>query len=498
MRKHDGTHAEELFTTSRGLSYNDFILLPGYIDFSPEDVDIETYLSRRIKLKRPLISSPMDTVTEGRMAIAMALLGGIGFIHYNNTTEEQAEEVRKVKRYENGFISDPIVLPPEASIAKIDEIHNTYGFSGVPITEDGTLFSKLVGIVTNRDIDFEKDRSKPVRDVMTTELVTAKKGITLSEANGILKSSKKGKLPIVDEEGNLVALMSRNDLLTNREFPHASKDSKKQLMVGAAVSTKEESWKRLDELVKAGVNVVIIDAAQGNSIYQEEMIRGIKKKYPNIDVIGGNIVTEEQGKNLIEAGADGLRIGMGPGSICTTQTTMSVGRAQATAVYRCAQLAREHGLPVIADGGIANAGHISKALSLGASTVMMGSMFAGTEEAPGEYFYQDGIRLKRYRGMASQEAMDAGGGKRYFTDKASIKVFQGVSGAVTDKGSMYDYLPYIVQSLSHSFQDLGVRTLSLLHEKLYSGELRFELRSVSAQQEGGVHDLHSYTKPKYM
>ncbi|MFP4267399.1 MAG: IMP dehydrogenase [Spirochaetaceae bacterium] len=498
MKTQDGTAAEELFNSSQGIAYNDFILLPGYIDFIPQEVDIETSLSRRIRLKRPLISSPMDTVTEGRMAIAMALLGGIGFIHYNNTPDEQAEEIKKVKRYENGFISDPMVLSPDSPIAKVDKIRDTYGFSGVPITENGTLFSRLLGIVTNRDIDFEKDRSKPVREVMSSELITAKKGVTLSEANDILRRSKKGKLPIVDNRGNLVALMSRNDLLTNREFPYASKDSNKQLMVGAAVSTKEESWQRLEKLVDAGVNVVIVDAAQGNSIYQENMIRRIKKKYPDIDVIGGNVVTEGQSKNLIDAGADGLRIGMGPGSICTTQTTMSVGRAQATAVYRCALYAKEHGLPVIADGGIANAGHITKALSLGASTVMMGSMFAGTEEAPGEYFYQDGIRLKRYRGMASQEAMEAGGGKRYFTDKASVKVFQGVSGAVTDKGSMYDYLPYIVQSLSHSFQDLGVKTLSLLHEKLYSGELRFELRSVSAQQEGGVHDLHSYTKPKYM
>lgn len=493
----DGFSAEDLFTSVNGLTYNDFIILPGYIDFAPDDVNLETKLTRNISLKRPFVSSPMDTVTEGRMAIAMALQGGIGIIHYNNTVEEQKEEVEKVKRYENGFISDPLCLKPDNTIEDIYKIKERFGFSGIPITENGRTGSKLVGIVTNRDIDFEKDHTKKLSEVMTTDLFTASKDITLSEANKLLRQSKKGKLPIVDENGNLISLMSRNDLLKNREFPHSTKDDKKQLRVGAAVSTRDADKERLEELVKAGLDVVIIDSAQGNSIYQIEMIKWVKSKFPSLDIIGGNVVTKAQCENLINAGADGLRIGMGPGSICTTQLTMACGRAQGTAVYQTAKFARKFGVPVLADGGIANTGHISKALALGASTAMMGSMFAGTKEAPGEYFYKNGIRLKNYRGMASLEAMDEGGSKRYFAENAKIKVAQGVSGAVVDKGSCMDYIPYLIQGIKHSFQDMGVKDVKALHENLYNGVIRFENRSVAAQIEGNVHDLHSYSEPKY-
>jgi IMP dehydrogenase len=498
MSRPDGFSAAELFEKENGFAYNDFIILPGYIDFAPEDVTLESNLTRNIRLKNPMVSSPMDTVTESAMAIGMALMGGVGIIHYNNTIQEQAALVKRVKRYENGFITDPMVLSPENIIADIDRIKETYGFSGIPITENGKLESKLLGIVTNRDVDFEANRGKKLSDVMTTDLLTAKIGISLNEANNILKKSKKGKLPIIDAEGRLVALMCRNDLLKNREYPLASKDSKKQLLVGAAISTKDEAKERLDALVDAGVDMVVIDSAQGNSVYQIEMIRYIKQKYPQVEVIGGNIVTEEQAESLIRAGVDSLRIGMGPGSICTTQTTMSVGRAQATAVYKTAKFSRKHGIPVIADGGIANIGHISKALALGASAVMMGSMFAGTEQAPGEYFYENGVRLKKYRGMASQEAMEAGGSKRYFAEDAKIKVAQGVSGSVVDKGSLFDYVPYLIQGIRHSFQDMGALNVKTLHEYVYSGKLRFELRSLSAQIEGGVHDMYSYKEPKYM
>ncbi len=494
----DGFSAEELFTKETGWAYNDFIILPGFIDFTPEEVVLESRLTRNIVLKVPLVSSPMDTVTESRMAIGLALLGGMGIIHYNNSIEAQAEEVRKVKRFENGFIIDPIVLSPHHAISDIDSIKDKYGFSGIPVTEDGSLNSLLLGIVTNRDIDFETDRSRKLSEVMTTDLVTAKKGISLAEANIILKNSKKGKLPIVDERGRLVALMSRKDLLKNREYPLSTKDSQKQLMVGAALSTRDESRERLAALAAAGVDAVVVDAAQGCSTFEIDMIRHIKKNYPDIEVIGGNVVTEEQCAMLIKAGADGIRTGMGPGSICTTQMTMAVGRAQATAVYRTARHAGKHGVPVIADGGISTIGHIAKALALGASSVMMGSMFAGTNEAPGEYFYENGVRLKKYRGMASQEALEAGGGKRYFADDTRIKVVQGVSGSVLDKGSLFEFVPYLIQGLKHSFQDMGTRDVSTLQSRLYGGELRFELRSASAQLEGGVHDIYSYKEPKYI
>lgn len=493
----DGFSAKELCSNSNSLTYNDLIILPGYIDFDASDVDLETNLTRNIKIKRPFISSPMDTVTESKMAIAMALQGGIGIIHYNNTVEEQVDMVRKVKRYENGFIIDPICLSPEHTIADIYTIKEKYGFTGIPITENGELNSKLVGIVTNRDIDFEKDVTKKLKEVMTRDLFTAPREISLSDANKLLRESKKGKLPIIDNDGKLLSLMSRNDLLKNREYPFSSKDNQKQLLVGAAVSTRQADKDRLAELVKAGLNVVVIDSAQGNSSFQIDMIKHIKKVHPEIDVIAGNVVTSEQCENLIKAGADALRIGMGPGSICTTQQTMACGRAQGTAVYHSARMAQKYGVPVIADGGIANSGNLVKALALGASTAMMGSMFAGTNEAPGEYFYKNGIRLKSYRGMASLEAMEQGGGKRYFAEESKVKVAQGVSGAVVDKGSVMDYLPYLVQGLKHSFQDMGTKSLKKLHEKLYSEDLRFEVRSPAAQVEGSVHDLYSYSEPKY-
>ncbi|MDX1957842.1 MAG: IMP dehydrogenase [Leptospiraceae bacterium] len=491
----DGLSGEELFSTQVGLTYRDFLVLPGYIDFNPSDVDLETKLTRNIILKKPFLSSPMDTVTESSMAIAQALQGGMGFIHYNNSIEEQVKHVRRVKRYENGFITDPIVLSPNHTISDLDEIKERFGFSGIPITEDGTFNSRLIGIITNRDIDFEHDRSIPLGRLMTRELITGEVGISLKEANQILKASKKGKLPIVDKSGYLVAIVSRSDLKKNKEFPDASKDHNKRLRVGAAVSTLLESRDRVAALYEAGVDVIVIDSAQGNSVYQIEMIQFIKSNFKNMDVIAGNVVTKEQCRNLIEAGADGLRVGMGPGSICITQDMMAVGRAQATAVYRTGGYSAKYGIPVIADGGISSIGDMSTALAIGASTCMMGSMFAGTNEAPGEYFYENGIRLKKYRGMASLEAMKAGGDKRYFSEGQKIKVAQGVSGAVVDRGSIMNYVPYLAQGLRQSFQDMGFRSVSKLHEALYSGRLRFERRSESAQAQGSVHSLYSYNKP---
>jgi IMP dehydrogenase len=491
----DGLSAKELFGKEEGLTYHDFIILPGHIDFAADDVDISTRITRRIPLKVPLVSSPMDTVTENKMAISLALLGGIGIIHYNNTPEEQVAHVRKVKRFENGFITDPIVLSPNHRIGDVDRIREKEGFSGIPITEDGTLRTRLVGIVTNRDIDFEPDRSRLLKEVMVRDLNTAPIGISLAEANQRLRESKRGKLPIVDEQGRLVSLVSRTDLKKNRDFPDASKDKRKQLRVGAAVSTRESDRERIAGLVEAGVDVIVVDSAQGDSVFQARMIEFLKRTYPNIDVLAGNVVTTRQCEHLVAAGADGIRVGMGPGSICTTQETMACGRPQATAVYECARYCRQLDIPVVADGGISNTGALAKALACGASTGMMGALFAGTQEAPGEYFYKDGVRVKKYRGMASVEAMEKGGGKRYLYSERSPKVAQGVSGLVVDKGSTLDLVPYIVQSLRQSFQDFGAKSLAELHRALEGEELRFERRTHSAQREGGVHSLVAYEEP---
>lgn len=493
----EGYTSEQIFGQRQNCyayTYDDIITLPGHINFGIEEVSLETNISRNIRIKLPLLSSPMDTVTEHRMAIAMALLGGIGVIHYNMTVEEQAKEVRLVKKYKNGFITEPACLSPDHTAADVDRIKQQFGYSGIPITVSGRFGDKLVGIVTNRDVDFVEDRSTKLADVMTTDLVTAPEGISLLEANQILHDSKKGKLPVVNAAGEIVALISRTDLKKSREFPDASKDKNKQLLVGAAIGTRPSDKERCKALVEAGADVIIIDSSQGDSIYQLDMIQHIKSSYPNVDVIGGNIVTARQAYHLIRAGVDGLRVGMGSGSICTTQEVCAVGRAQATAIYNVNRLARKYGVPAIADGGISSSGHIVKALCLGASAVMCGSLLAGTEEAPGEYFFQDGIRLKKYRGMGSIEAMSKGSEKRYFASDSVVKVAQGVSGSVVDKGSMRQYLPHLLQGVRLGFQDIGARSPSELRAKAQSGELRFQLRSPAAQGEGAVHSVHAYEK----
>ena len=493
----DGSDAESLFDKYGGLTYDDINLLPGHIVFGLDDVDLSTQLTPRIRLNLPVISSPMDTVTEADMAIGIALLGGLGIIHYNNTVEEQARQVWRVKRFENGFITEPVVLSADRTIADVDRIKEEMGFTGIPITEDGTLGSRLVGIVTNRDIDFEPDRTKALREVMTTDLVTAPEGVTLHEANRILRKSKKGKLPIVDSEGRLVSLVARNDLLTNEEYPLASKSADKQLLVGAAVSTRGEARERLAELVRNGLDIVVIDSSQGDSVYQVRMIEHIKSAYPDLEIIAGNVVTQKQCASLLDAGADCLRIGMGPGSICITQVTTAVGRAQASAVFHCGRYARERGAAIIADGGLSSSGHVCKALAVGADACMLGYLLAGTQEAPGDYFYEGNVRVKRYRGMGSIEAQLDGGQKRYFSEQTRIPVAHGVSGTVVDRGPLSTFIPHLMQGVRDSLQKLGHGSIPALHEALAEGHTRFELRSPSAQAEGTVHGLHSFKEPTY-
>ncbi|GJD02706.1 inosine-5'-monophosphate dehydrogenase [Colletotrichum higginsianum] len=487
----DGLDIYELMDTKKhgGLTYNDFLLLPGYIGFPASAVVLDSPVTKRITLKTPFVSSPMDTVTEHEMAIAIALQGGLGVIHHNCSPEEQADMVRKVKRYENGFILDPVVISRD--------------------TTTGKLGSKLLGIVTNRDIQFEEDPSQSISTVMVTDLITAPAGIDLPEANKILAKSKKGKLPIVDKDNNLVSMISRSDLNKNQHFPLASKlPDSKQLLCGAAIGTRPEDKNRLKLLVDAGLDVVILDSSQGNSMYQVEMIQWIKKEFPGLDVVGGNVVTREQAATLIEAGVDGIRIGMGSGSACITQEVMAVGRPQAAAVHSVSSFAARFGVPCIADGGVQNVGHVVKGLALGASTVMMGGLLAGTTESPGTSFVsREGKLVKAYRGMGSIDAMQdkkaGSGGKdsqksnagtaRYFSEGDSVLVAQGVTGSVAHRGPISRFIPYLAAGLKHSMQDCGIQSLKELRESVDNGTLRFELRTSSAQMEGNV-NMESYEK----
>ncbi|KAL1244888.1 Inosine-5'-monophosphate dehydrogenase [Trichinella spiralis] len=501
-REPDGLTLEELFSSREGITYNDFIILPGYVDFPVEDVDLTTHLTRNVTLKAPFVSSPMDTVTESDMAIAMAQCGGIGIIHCNCTPEYQAEEVAKVKRAKQGFIWNPVVLSPQNTVFDVMEVKRKFGFSGVPITDTGKIGGVLVGLCTSRDVDFipeEKWKSTPISAVMIPRelVITASASVTLDSAYQTLQENKRGKLPIVDDENRLVSLIARTDIKKRRVYPLSSVDKYGRLLVGAAISTREESKDRLKLLVEAGVDIIVIDSSQGCSIYQIDLLKYIKAHYSKIDVIAGNVVTAEQAECLISAGADALRVGMGSGSICITQEVMAVGRAQGTAVYQVARYAQRYGVPVIADGGIQCLGHATKALALGASTVMMGSLLAGTLEAPGDYIWSDGIRLKKYRGMGSLDVLseNAESQDRYFQkDCDKVRVAQGVSGTVTDKGSIHIFLPYLTVGVKHGLQDMGIRSTVNLHEMIYNGTVRFERRSAGAQMEGSVHSLHSYEK----
>ena len=393
---------------------------------------------------------------------------------------------------------------------------STYSKTDKAGIESGKRGSKLLGIVTTRDIQFHPNQSAQVTAVMTKELITARTGISLADANDILRKSKKGKLPVVDEKGNLVSLVSRADLMKNLHFPLASKlPHSKQLIAAAAIGTRPDDKLRLQKLVDAGLDIVVLDSSQGNSVFQVDMIKYIKEKYAQLDVIGGNVVTREQAATLIAAGVDGLRIGMGSGSACITQEVMAVGRPQATAVHSVSSFAARFGVPCIADGGIQNVGHIVKGLAMGATAVMMGGLLAGTTESPGESFVsREGQLVKAYRGMGSIAAMEdkkaAGKGvtgkasqagnagtARYFSENDRVLVAQGVSGSVLDRGSVTKFVPYLMTGLQHSMQDVGIQSLTDLRRSVQEGKVRFELRTASAQAEGNVHGLHSYDKKLY-
>ncbi|CXI33733.1 inosine-5'-monophosphate dehydrogenase, putative [Plasmodium berghei] len=497
----NGWDAEKIFGSTISYTYDDIICMPGYIDFPLSEIDLSNNMTKDICLKTPIISSPMDTVTEHKMAISMALCGGLGIIHNNMSIENQIEEVKKVKRFENGFIFDPYTFSPEHTVADVLCVKNKVGYKSYPITSDGKVGSKLVGIITGIDYLYLTNPDVKIKDIMTTELVTGKYPISLSDANKVLCNEKKSILPIVNDNYELIALVCRNDMHKNRIFPHASKRENKQLIVGASISTRGSDLEKVNKLVQNMIDIICIDSSQGNSIYQIDMIKKIKSAYPDIPIIAGNVVTSNQAKNLIDAGADVLRIGMGSGSICTTQDVCAVGRAQGTAVYHVSNYAHTRNIKTIADGGIKNSGNIVKALSLGADFVMLGNLLAATEESCSEYYFENNVRLKMYRGMGSMEAMY----NKHFNSKSrylvedkifgtvydptnDIKISQGVSASLVDKGSVLNLIPHLVKAVKHGFQSIGIKNIQQLHSKLYSGDLKFDIRSINSIKEGKVSD----------
>ena len=465
-----------------GITFDDVLLVPSYSQVIPNQVDLSTYLTKSIKLNIPMMSAGMDTVTEHRMAIAMARQGGIGIIHKNMSIEAQAEEVDKVKRSENGVITDPFSLTPEHTLKDADELMAKFRISGVPITEG----RKLVGIITNRDLKFETDYSKKIKESMTSEgLITAKEGITLDEAKEILARARKEKLPIVDDNYNLKGLITIKDIEKTIKYPLAAKDSQGRLLCGAGVGITANVLERVAALVEAKVDVIVLDSAHGHSENVLKCVRMIKEEYPDLQIIAGNVATGEGTRALIEAGADAVKVGIGPGSICTTRVVAGIGVPQVTAIMNAYEVAKEYGVPIIADGGIKYSGDMTKAIAAGGNVCMMGSMFAGCDESPGTFELFQGRKYKVYRGMGSIAAMENGSKDRYFQSDAKKLVPEGVEGRVAYKGTVEDTVFQLMGGLRAGMGYCGTTNIEELKK---NG--RFVKISAASLKESHPHDIH--------
>ena len=465
-----------------GITFDDVLLVPAYSEVIPNQVELKTHLTKKIELNIPMMSAGMDTVTEHRMAIAMARQGGIGIIHKNMTIEQQAEEVDKVKRSENGVITDPFYLSPEHTLEDANNLMAKFRISGVPITEG----RKLVGIITNRDLKFETDFSKKIKESMTSEgLVTAKEGITLDEAKKILAKARKEKLPIVDDEGNLSGLITIKDIEKQIKYPNSAKDAQGRLLCGAGVGVTANILDRVDALVKAKVDVIVIDTAHGHSANVLRVVKMVRDAYPDLGIIAGNVATGEATKALIEAGVDTVKVGIGPGSICTTRIVAGIGVPQVTAIMECYEAAKPYGIPIIADGGIKYSGDMTKAIAAGANVCMMGSIFAGCDESPGTFELFQGRKYKVYRGMGSIAAMENGSKDRYFQQDAKKLVPEGVEGRVAYKGTVEDTVFQLIGGIRSGMGYCGAKTIEDLKE---SG--RFVKISAASLKESHPHDIH--------
>lgn len=466
-----------------GITFDDVLLVPAYSEVLPHQVDLSTQLTNKIKLNIPLMSAGMDTVTEHRMAIAMARQGGIGIIHKNMSIKEQAEEVDKVKRSESGVITDPFYLSPDHTLEDANELMSKYRISGVPITENG---KKLVGIITNRDLKFETDFTKKIRESMTSEgLITAKEGITLEEAKKILWKARKEKLPLVDSEGNLKGLITIKDIEKQIKYPLSAKDDQGRLLCGAAVGITDNILERVEALVNAKVDAIVIDTAHGHSANVLKVVKMVRDSFPELQIIAGNVATAEATEDLIKAGVDAVKVGIGPGSICTTRVVAGIGVPQVTAVMNAYEAAKKHNIPIIADGGIKYSGDIAKALAAGADVCMMGSIFAGCDESPGDFELYQGRKYKVYRGMGSIAAMEAGSKDRYFQTDAKKLVPEGVEGRVAYKGLVEDTVFQLIGGIRSGMGYCGAKDIKTLQE-----ESSFVKISAASLKESHPHDIH--------